>query len=485
MAEEVVKTIENIDKMFAQIEVNGQVYNSNRFSESSSSLGSSRSTTAQQTQGEDVEAVVLNNTKHDFRDGEALEAVEQLQEGLNTEVSTRQQNVNDLTAEVTALQQLLSTIQSRINEINVLIPSQASASNQLADSDSVSSAISSATSPLSSAVTGIEAKIPNQASAQNQLADKDFVNSSIATNTANFLGTYTSMAQIEAIPNPTNNDYAFLKQTISAGNTVYKRYKYSASTSEWLFEYDLNNSSFTAEQWATINSGLTQSSVSSAISTAVSAEATARANAVSAEATARANAVSAEATARANAVSAEATARANADNQLTNDISEVDTLAQSADTKATSALSTAQGAQSTANSASSIASSASSTAQLALKKCARVNYSDLGFTSSSPSNIEFATFITRIASYLGVSKDVVMIQPVNNISKPIDIVLDNGKSYSLDSIIYIGNIIDDYTFVFGKTKETTGILLGLSNQDSWIILQDSGGQLAKKIALTT
>ena len=474
MAEEVVKTIENIDKMFAQIEVNGQVYNSNRFSESSSSLGSSRSTTAQQTQGEDVEAVVLNNTKHDFRDGEALEAVEQLQEGLNTEVSTRQQNVNDLTAEVTALQQLLSTIQSRINEINVLIPSQASASNQLADSDSVSSAISSATSPLSSAVTGIEAKIPNQASAQNQLADKDFVNSSIATNTANFLGTYTSMAQIEAIPNPTNNDYAFLKQTISAGNTVYKRYKYSASTSEWLFEYDLNNSSFTAEQWATINSGLTQSSVSSAISTAVSAEATARANAVSAEATARAN-----------AVSAEATARANADNQLTNDISEVDTLAQSADTKATSALSTAQGAQSTANSASSIASSASSTAQLALKKCARVNYSDLGFTSSSPSNIEFATFITRIASYLGVSKDVVMIQPVNNISKPIDIVLDNGKSYSLDSIIYIGNIIDDYTFVFGKTKETTGILLGLSNQDSWIILQDSGGQLAKKIALTT
>ena len=34
---------------------------------------------------------------------------------------------------------------------------------------------------------------------------------------------------------------------------------------EWLFEYDLNNSSFTAEQWATINSGLTSTSVSDAI----------------------------------------------------------------------------------------------------------------------------------------------------------------------------------------------------------------------------
>ena len=466
MAEEVIKTIEDVDKLFSQIEVNGRVYKSDRYqAPAKSSVGSTRT---QSAQGEDVEAVVLNNTKHDFRDGEALEAVEQLQEGLNTEVSTRQQNVSNLTAEVTALQQLLSTTQSRINEINVLIPSQASASNQLADSDSVSSAISSATSPLSSAITGIEAKIPNQASASNQLADKDFVNSSIATNTANFLGTYTSMADIEAIQNPTNNDYAFLEQTISAGNTVYKRYKYSASTDEWLFEYDLNNSSFTAEQWATINSGLTQSSVestaSSIASTAVSAEATARTNAD--------NSLS-------SAISAEATARANADNQLTDDISAVDTLAQSADTKATSALNTAQGAQSTAN-------SASSTAQQALKKCARVSYTELGFSSGTSSDIPLSLLITQIASYLGVSRDVVMIQPVNNLgNKVINIVLDNGTSYSLDSVLYIGTVIDDYTVILGEVKDTTGLLISLSGQDSWIILQDYYGQLARKISLTT
>lgn len=116
-------------------------------------------------------------------------------------------------------------------------------------------------SPLSEAVDSIEGMIPNQASSSNQLADKNFVNSSIATNTANFLGTYQTLADIEAIQNPTNNDYAFLETTDSSGNTLYSRYKYNGDTEEWLFEYELNNSSFTAEQWATINSGLTQTSV--------------------------------------------------------------------------------------------------------------------------------------------------------------------------------------------------------------------------------
>lgn len=124
-------------------------------------------------------------------------------------------------------------------------------------------------SPLSEAVDNIEGMIPNQASAQNQLADKNFVNSSIATNTANFLGTYSTLAEIEAIPNPTNNDYAFLETADTAGNNVYDRYKYNAEDREWLFEYELNNSSFTAEQWATINSGLTQASVENLVESEV------------------------------------------------------------------------------------------------------------------------------------------------------------------------------------------------------------------------
>lgn len=120
----------------------------------------------------------------------------------------------------------------------------------------------SALIPLQNDITTINSKIPSQATSSNQLADKSFVNSSIATNTANFIGTFNSVAELEAYSGTvTNNDYAFVKGTDSAGNTVYDRYKYNADEQEWLFEYELNNSSFTADQWASINSGITSGDV--------------------------------------------------------------------------------------------------------------------------------------------------------------------------------------------------------------------------------
>ena len=92
----------------------------------------------------------------------------------------------------------------------------------------------------------------------------DFVNSSIATNTANYISNngepFTSVAQLEAYSGTvTNNDYAFVTGTDSAGNTYYDRYKATVcdSTVTWALEYRLNNSSFTAAQWAAINSGIT------------------------------------------------------------------------------------------------------------------------------------------------------------------------------------------------------------------------------------
>ena len=104
----------------------------------------------------------------------------------------------------------------------------------------------------------IEELIPGAASSENQLADKNFVNSSIATNTSNFIGTFNSLAELEAYSGTvTNNDYAFVMGTDSSGNTEYNRYKYNGETEEWVFEYTLNNSSFTAVQWAAINSGIT------------------------------------------------------------------------------------------------------------------------------------------------------------------------------------------------------------------------------------
>lgn len=92
----------------------------------------------------------------------------------------------------------------------------------------------------------------------------DFVNSSVATNTANYISNngepFTSVEELEAYTGTvTNNDYAFVTGTDSAGNTYYDRYKATVdgSTVTWALEYRLNNSSFTAAQWAAINSGVT------------------------------------------------------------------------------------------------------------------------------------------------------------------------------------------------------------------------------------
>lgn len=164
--------------------------------------------------------------------------------------------------------------------------------------------------------------IPSEATSSNQLADKAFVNSSIATNTANFIDTFANITALNSYSGTvTNNDYAFVVNSVVSTdfvdvtalnaydktlltnfdygwvingskfdlyrfdiinqewvlrvqntdkasvtlNTAYNRYKASVSsnTVTWSFEYTLNNSSFTAAQWAAINSGITTSKISS------------------------------------------------------------------------------------------------------------------------------------------------------------------------------------------------------------------------------
>ena len=115
---------------------------------------------------------------------------------------------------------------------------------------------------LNNALNNITTLIPNTATVENQLTDKNFVNSSIATATAEFRGT---VENIEDLNNLTANinDYAFYKHIDANGNTVFDRYKFN---DKWDYEYTLNNSSFTAEQWATINSGITENSIPTKIS---------------------------------------------------------------------------------------------------------------------------------------------------------------------------------------------------------------------------
>ena len=145
---------------------------------------------------------------------------------------------------------------------------------------------------LEADVGAIEGKIPAAASSSNQLADKDFVNSSISTSTANFLGTYDAVtglgftqAEVDAFTDPpdsttqaqvgarigtavasagktaTSNDYVFISvnQSTTLDNDWFWRFKYNGSS--WVYEFTLNNSSFTADQWAAISSGITSAKV--------------------------------------------------------------------------------------------------------------------------------------------------------------------------------------------------------------------------------
>ena len=108
---------------------------------------------------------------------------------------------------------------------------------------------------LQISIDTINGKIPAAASSQNQLADKQFVNSSIQTATAEFKGTFNSKGELDQVT-ANANDYAYVVGKDAEGNTVYSRYKW-VDGQGWVFEYNLNNSSFTAAQWAAIQSGIT------------------------------------------------------------------------------------------------------------------------------------------------------------------------------------------------------------------------------------
>ena len=132
-------------------------------------------------------------------------------------------------------------------------------------------------------IATIEAKIPAQASETNQLADKDFVNSSIATATATFRGTYNLINDLKLTISATheqvatalkskittadNEDYSYVQIPTAASTPAtiasVDRYKYNGTA--WAYEYTLNNSGFTATQWAAINSGITETKVNNIV----------------------------------------------------------------------------------------------------------------------------------------------------------------------------------------------------------------------------
>lgn len=238
---------------------------------------------------EDLATETETRATADEQLSEAITGERTARETADTRLETAINGLTDaLTAETTARTTADATLGTRIDGVSSALSTETTA-REAADTalgtriDGVASSLAAETTARSTADTAIrsdlttltnrvttaegdidtiEGKIPNQATAQNQLADKNFVNSSIATNTANFIGTFNSVAELEAYSGTvTNNDYAFVIVTDAQGNTAYDRYKYSGDTEQWMFEYELNNSSFTAVQWAAINSGITSGNV--------------------------------------------------------------------------------------------------------------------------------------------------------------------------------------------------------------------------------
>lgn len=128
-------------------------------------------------------------------------------------------------------------------------------------------------------ISDINDKIPSDASSSNKLVSTNTMNSSVATNTATFRGNYnlvtdlgltisaTESQIITALANTIsvadNNDYCYVRVPTSDSTPTQidhvDRYKYNGTS--WTYEYTLNNSGFTAAQWAAINSGANSTNI--------------------------------------------------------------------------------------------------------------------------------------------------------------------------------------------------------------------------------
>ena len=128
---------------------------------------------------------------------------------------------------------------------------------------------------LNGKVTAIESKIPSEASSSNKLADKDFVNSTVNSLAAFYItknaqgdpfDTYAQLASATVFYSggqvrvPTRNDYCMVNADETHQDAAC-RYIFQGVYGEggqWEFQFVVNETAFTAEQIAAINSGITE-----------------------------------------------------------------------------------------------------------------------------------------------------------------------------------------------------------------------------------
>lgn len=207
-------------------------------------------------------------------------------EDVEGDIIELQQSVQNHGARLNTAETKISTLETNVNNLDGWLDDIASDvsdhTTRLGAAESNITTLQGNVGSISSDVVEIKRKIPAAATASNQLADKDFVNSSIATATATFRGAYRLYDDLglrvtgntydkpscaftlkTVISSEDNNDYCFVliptENTAGAATQYVDRYKYNGT--DWSYEYTLNNSGFTAEQWAAINSGITSTIV--------------------------------------------------------------------------------------------------------------------------------------------------------------------------------------------------------------------------------
>jgi hypothetical protein len=131
---------------------------------------------------------------------------------------------------------------------------------------SIQNIIANSVTPVESRIDDIEGKIPSQADANNQLADKDFVNSTVNNLAARYITPtssgdvgWSSLEDIRAGPwysggqtvTPSQNDYAIFTNT---DNSIWRA---SFSGGQWSSVFKINDTPFTEVQNKAINSGIT------------------------------------------------------------------------------------------------------------------------------------------------------------------------------------------------------------------------------------
>ena len=215
----------------------------------------------------------------DAEETRATAAEQALSNALTNENSratyTEQVLSNNLYAEE---QRARSAEQSLQNTINNLTNSTGNTASGLAQDISTEEYRAKAAEKANAdAIAAINEKIPSAASRDNQLADKQFVANSISTASATYHGSKnvvtdlslsiaTSHANIEEALRTAfagrvidNNDFCFVQIPTSNENpteiAITERYRFNGTS--WNFEYVLNTSGFTNDQWNALNSGIT------------------------------------------------------------------------------------------------------------------------------------------------------------------------------------------------------------------------------------